>query len=136
MSILELVIYFGLSFGLLMIAMTVHEFAHGFTAYKLGDNTAKYSGRLTLNPLAHIDIMGTIIVPLLLVMARMPPIGWAKPVPINYWALSNPKRDIVFIGASGPLANIVLAVIISLLIKIIPLPAIIFTILIRLVLNI
>jgi len=112
-----MILSFGLLFTLLMIAISVHEFAHGLCAYKLGDNTAKYSGRLTLNPIAHIDLMGTIIVPLLLVIAGMPPIGWAKPVPINYWALRNPKRDIIFVGFSGPLANILLAIFISLLIR-------------------
>jgi len=127
-----MILSFGLLFVLLMIAISFHEFAHGFCAYKLGDNTAKYSGRLTLNPIAHIDLMGTIIVPLLLVIAGMPPIGWAKPVPINYWALRNPKRDIIFVGFSGPLANILLAIFISLLIRLLPLPAALVAVFIKL----
>lgn len=133
MNILSILLYFGLSFGLLIIAITVHEFAHGFAAYKLGDSTAKYSGRLTLNPIAHIDLMGTIVVPLLLVFAGMPPIGWAKPVPINYWALRNPKRDIVIVGASGPISNIILAVILAVIIRIIPVPVLLGTVLIKLI---
>lgn len=117
---------FLLSFGLLMIAMTVHEFAHGFTAYKLGDVTAKYAGRLTLNPLAHIDPFWTLILPLVLYITSNGAFvfGAAKPVPVNYWALKNPKRDIVLIGSSGPLANLILAVILSAVLKAIPMPGI------------
>lgn len=118
MSIFGLII----SFGLLMIAMTVHEFAHGFVAYKLGDNTAKYSGRLTLNPLAHIDPMGTILMPLFLFMATGGRFvfGYAKPVPINYWSLKNPRRDMGLIGLSGPAANIIFAFLISMAWKVMP----------------
>jgi len=107
------------SFGLLIIAMSFHEFAHGWVAYKLGDTTAKYSGRLTLNPLAHIDLMGTIILPLLLFVATNGRFvfGAAKPVPINYLALRNPRRDIIWIGASGPAANLVFAALLSVLFR-------------------
>jgi len=115
-----------ISFGLLIIAMTVHEFAHGWVANKLGDPTAKYSGRLTLNPLAHIDPLGTIILPLALFIATSGRFvfGAAKPVPINYWSLKNPKRDIILVGAAGPLANFVLAFILSLLWRVLPLSTI------------
>ncbi|MBM3255777.1 MAG: site-2 protease family protein, partial [Candidatus Omnitrophica bacterium] len=108
------------SFGFLIIAMTVHEFAHGFLAYKLGDSTAKYSGRLTLNPLAHIDPLGTIIIPLLLFITTRGQFvfGAAKPIPINYLALRNPKKDIIWIGASGPLANFALAIVFSLFFRV------------------
>lgn len=108
-----------LSFGLLMIAMTVHEFSHGWVAYKLGDNTAKYSGRLTLNPLAHIDLFGTVILPIFLFITTRGHFvfGYAKPVPINYWGLRNPKRDMGLIGLSGPLANFMFAVLLSLIWK-------------------
>lgn len=120
MNLLGLIV----SFGLLMIAMTVHEFSHGFVAYKLGDNTAKLSGRLTLNPLAHIDPIWTVALPILLYITTNGQFvfGAAKPVPINYWALRNPKRDIVWIGASGPLSNFIFAFLLSLVIKFIPLP--------------
>ncbi len=113
---------FLVSFGLLMVAVSVHEFAHGWTAYKLGDNTAKYSGRLTLNPLAHIDPVWTILLPLFLFISTGGQFvfGAAKPVPINYWALRNPKRDIIWVGLSGPLANFILAFLASLLLKITP----------------
>ena len=108
-----------ISFGLLMIAMTVHEFAHGWVAYKLGDTTAKYAGRLTLNPFAHIDPIGTVILPISLFIATGGRFvfGAAKPVPINYWALRNPKRDIIWIGLSGPMANFIFAFILSILWK-------------------
>lgn len=116
-----------ISFGLLMIAMSVHEFSHGWVAYKLGDATAKHSGRLTLNPLAHIDPIGTVILPLSLFIATRGRFifGAAKPVPINYSALKNPKRDIVWVGASGPLANFIFAFILSILWRIIPSPSIV-----------
>jgi len=100
-----------------MIAMTVHEFSHGWVAYKLGDPTAKYSGRLTLNPLAHIDPVWTFLLPMFLFMTTGFVFGAAKPVPINYSALKNPKRDIIWIGASGPLANFALAFLLSLVLK-------------------
>ncbi len=102
--------------------MTFHEFAHGWMAYKLGDSTAKYSGRLTLNPLAHIDPFGTILLPLILFISTHGQFvfGAAKPVPINYWALKNPKRDIIWVGLSGPLANFILAVGLSIIFRFLP----------------
>ena len=126
MSIGQLVISFGVSFSLLLIAMTVHEFAHGLVAYKLGDSTARLSGRLTLNPLAHIDPFWTILLPLVLFLSSSGQFvfGAAKPVPINYQALNNPKRDIIWIGLSGPLANLMLAFIIAQVLKFIYLPAV------------
>jgi Zn-dependent protease len=115
---------FLLSFALLMVAMTVHEFAHGWVAFKLGDTTAKYSGRLTLNPLAHIDPIWTFLVPLLLFISTNGQFvfGAAKPVPVNYWALKNPKRDMVWIGASGPLTNLLFAYLLSLPLRFITFP--------------
>jgi len=113
---------FIISFGLLLIAMTVHEFAHGWLAYKLGDNTAKYSGRLSLNPLAHIDPIGTIMLPLILFISTNGQFvfGAAKPVPINYHALRNPRKDMLWIGLAGPLSNFIFALALSLLLPIIP----------------
>ena len=111
-----------ISFALLIIAMTVHEFAHGWVAYKLGDTTAKYAGRLTLNPLAHIDPIGTVVLPLFLFIATGGQFvfGAAKPVPINYWALKNPKRDMALIGISGPLANFLFALVLTVIFKLLP----------------
>jgi Zn-dependent protease len=111
-----------ISFSLLVIAMTVHEFAHGWIAFKLGDKTAKYSGRLTLNPLAHIDPVWTILIPLMLFLGSKGQFvfGAAKPVPVDYTQLNNPKRDMIWIALSGPLANIIFAVLISLLLRFMP----------------
>jgi len=136
LSFLQLVISFAISFSLLLIAMTVHEFAHGLTAYKLGDSTARFSGRLTLNPLAHIDFFWTILLPLALFLSSSGHFvfGAAKPVPINYQALKNPKRDIIWIGLSGPLANLILAFIIAQVLKFISLSGIPFYLLLNLLL--
>jgi Zn-dependent protease len=111
-----------ISFALLLVSVSVHEFAHGWVAYKFGDNTAKYSGRLTLNPLAHVDPIGTIILPIALFIATQGRFvfGAAKPVPVNFSLLKNPKRDIIWVGISGPAANFIFAVCLSLLWKVIP----------------
>jgi len=100
-------------------ALTIHEYAHGWIAYKKGDPTAFYSGRLTLNPLAHIDPVGTVIFPIVLLIMTQGKFtfGWAKPVPINYQALNNPKKDILWVGLAGPLANIAFALVLSLLVR-------------------
>lgn len=127
MIIASLFLSFIISFGLLMIAVTVHEFAHGWAAFKLGDRTAWYSGRLTFNPLAHIDPLWTFLFPLFLFISTGGRFifGAAKPVPVNYFRLNNPKRDISLVGASGPLANLVFAFVLSILYKSLPTPAII-----------
>ena len=113
---------FLVSFGLLVIAMSVHEASHAFTAYSLGDSTAKQFGRLTLNPLAHIDFFWTFLLPLFLFMTTNGRFvfGAAKPVPVNYWLLKHPKRDMILIGASGPLANFIFAAALAGLLKVIP----------------
>jgi Zn-dependent protease len=89
----------------------VHEAAHGWVAHKLGDPTAYHMGRITLNPIAHIDPFGTIIFPLMLIVMRAPFLfGYAKPVPVNPLNLRNPKRDNLLISAAGPLSNLAVAV--------------------------
>jgi Zn-dependent protease len=99
-----------------IIAITFHEAAHGFVALRLGDDTALRQGRVTFNPLKHIDPMGTIVLPALLLFLRSPFLfGYAKPVPVNFRALRNPRRDIVWVAAAGPATNIVLAVVAALL---------------------
>jgi len=134
MGLFGLLISFAISFALLIIAMTVHEFSHGLVAFKLGDSTAKLNGRLTLNPLAHIDLFWTILLPLMLYVSTNGNFvfGSAKPVPINYWALRNPKRDIIWIGLAGPLANLILAFIVAQIIKFIPLGGILASLLFNL----
>jgi Zn-dependent protease len=94
----------------LLFAITIHEASHGWAAYKLGDPTAMAAGRVTLNPLAHIDPFGTIILPLLLALFRAPVFGWAKPVPVNPHFLKNPRRDGFWISLAGPAANVIAAV--------------------------
>ena len=113
---------FLISFVFLMVGVTVHEFAHGWVAYKSGDNTAKFSGRLTLNPLAHIDPVMTFIFPLLLYLSTGGRFvfGAAKPVPVDFSALRNPRKDMVLVGLAGPAANFLLALLLSLLWKVIP----------------
>ena len=112
------------SIFIFLVAMTIHEFAHGWVAEKLGDSTARDAGRLTLNPLAHIDPMGTVLLPLILVLSGSPIIfGWAKPVPVNFAFLRNPKRDMIWVGLAGPLANILLAILLALIVRMGLIPA-------------
>lgn len=95
----------------ILIAIILHEIAHGWVANYLGDDTAKRAGRLTLNPLPHIDPFGSVLLPLLLVVIGSPFVfGWAKPVPVNFGNLGNPKRDMVAVAFAGPGTNLVLAV--------------------------
>ncbi|MCF7874026.1 MAG: site-2 protease family protein [Candidatus Omnitrophica bacterium] len=107
-----------LRIAILVFSLCFHEYCHGWAASKLGDPTPKESGRLTLNPLAHIDLFGTIILPILLAMTAGFPIGYAKPVPINPNHFKNPKKDIKWIGLSGPMANMLLLLVFIILIKI------------------
>src|SRR3990170_6113949 len=93
----------------LLFAITVHEVAHGWVAKQFGDPTAQRLGRLTLNPLKHIDPLGTILVPGLLLMLGGFIFGWAKPVPVTWQNLRNPKRDIALVAAAGPAANLCMA---------------------------
>ncbi len=93
-----------------LIAITFHEYWHGRMAYKLGDPTAAEAGRLTLNPLAHLDPIGT----LMLLLFRF---GWAKPVPVNFNRLKHPKRDMIYVSLAGPIANVVIAVIFALVLR-------------------
>lgn len=87
-----------------LICITLHELAHGYVAYRLGDDTAKRAGRLTLNPLRHIDIMG-------LLMMIVFKFGWAKPVPVNMWKFKNPKKGMAITAAAGPIANLLIAIV-------------------------
>lgn len=93
----------------IFFALSVHESAHGWMAEKFGDPTARMQGRITLNPIAHIDPVGTIIVPVFLAIMGAPVFGWAKPVMVNPYNLKNPKRDNIYISAAGPGSNLIIA---------------------------
>ena len=94
----------------LVIAVVFHEVAHGWVANRLGDSTAARLGRLTLNPIAHIDLFGSILFPAMLILSGSPFVfGYAKPVPVNFNNLRNPKRDMVWVAAAGPATNLLLA---------------------------
>lgn len=108
----EFIIKAALSIVPFMFAVTIHEVMHGFAAYKLGDDTAKNAGRLTLNPIAHIDPIGLLV----LLLTRI--IGWAKPVPVNYYNLRH-KYGVAIVSAAGPLANLVTAFLSAFVLKII-----------------
>jgi len=105
----------------LLFSVIIHELAHGYVAYSLGDPTAKYAGRLTLNPLSHLDLFGSIILPLLLFLAGSPFLfGWAKPVPINPYNFKDQKYGELKVSIAGPASNFLLAIIFGLLLRFIP----------------
>jgi Zn-dependent protease len=93
----------------LILSLSFHEAAHAWSANRLGDPTARLLGRLTLNPLAHIDWIGTVLFPLLAVISNLPLIGWARPVPVNPVNLPHPRRDFAMVAAAGPASNLLLA---------------------------
>lgn len=103
----------------ILIAITFHELSHGFVANRLGDPTAKMLGRLTLNPLAHIDLFGTILLPLMLIVLHAPFVfGYAKPVPINPMNFRNPRKGMAISAAAGPITNIIIALISGIILRI------------------
>ena len=102
-----------------IFAITLHEAAHGYVAKHFGDNTAYVLGRISLNPLRHIDPIGTVLVPLLILLTTSGTFlfGWAKPVPVDFGSLRHPKRDMLWVAAAGPLANLIMALLWALLFK-------------------
>jgi Zn-dependent protease len=97
------------AFVILVLSLSVHEAAHAWMADKLGDPTARHLGRLTLNPLKHIDWIGTVLFPLMAMFWNLPLIGWAKPVPVNWANLRAPRRDFAIVALAGPVSNLLLA---------------------------
>lgn len=104
----------------LIASLSVHEAAHAWTAHRLGDPTAQRLGRLSLNPAAHVDPIGTLLFPLIAMLTNLPLIGWAKPVPVDPRFLKHPKRDFAIIAAAGPASNVVMAVIGAVILAVIP----------------
>lgn len=119
MNLRQEILYTILSLPALLIALTVHEYAHGYAAYKMGDPTAKYSGRLSLNPVHHLDLMGT----LCMLFFHF---GWARPVPVNPRNFRDPKKGSVIVSLAGPMANFVVALIsmfaLQIMIRVFPYP--------------
>lgn len=108
---------------ILLLSIIIHEIAHGAMANHLGDPTARYAGRLTLNPIKHLDPVGSVLLPLLLIITGSPfLIGWAKPVPVNPYNLHNPKKDMAKIAAAGPAINFSIALFFALLIQFFSVP--------------
>jgi Zn-dependent protease len=109
-------------FVLLIGSLTFHEAAHAWTANKLGDPTARMLGRLSLNPAVHIDVIGTIVFPLIALLTGVPLIGWAKPVPVDMRNLRHPRRDFAIVALAGPISNLVLATAGAIIFKAMPDP--------------
>ncbi|MEN0058871.1 MAG: site-2 protease family protein [Bdellovibrio sp.] len=117
MDLIEIGAKVGIYFIPFLFALCFHEYAHGWVARRRGDNTAEMMGRLTMNPIAHMDLIGTVILPLVSIVLATPIFfGWAKPVPVNTRNLKNPRVDMFWIALAGPLSNILLAFIGSVLI--------------------
>jgi Zn-dependent protease len=106
-----------ISLFVVLFAITVHEASHGWAALKKGDPTAFHMGRITLNPIRHIDPVGTILLPLILIIMGAPPFGWAKPVPVNPLNLKDPRKDNLIISIAGPVSNISVAAVAFILLK-------------------
>ena len=107
-------------FAVLLFSLTVHEAAHAWSADRLGDGTARSLGRLSLNPLVHIDPIGTLLFPLLALFANVPLIGWAKPVPVDVRRLRRHRRDYVLVAAAGPASNLALAIVAAVALRLLP----------------
>lgn len=110
----------GVWFAAFVVSLTFHEAAHAWTAAKLGDPTARMLGRLSLNPLVHIDPIGTVLFPLIGMFTGAPLIGWARPVPVDVRYLRHPRRDFAIVAAAGPISNLILAVACSSVFAVLP----------------
>lgn len=104
-------------FAILILSLSVHEAAHAWTADRLGDPTARLLGRLTINPLAHIDWIGTVLFPLIAMISNLPLLGWAKPVPVNINQLRSPRRDFAIVAVAGPVSNLLMALVAAIVLQ-------------------
>jgi Zn-dependent protease len=116
---IEFLLFIALGFILFLVSLSVHEAAHAWSANKLGDPTSKFDGRMSLNPLAHIDIYGTVIIPIILIISNVPAFGWAKPVMVNIRNFKNPPRDNLLTALAGPAANILFALVLYLIVRLV-----------------
>jgi Zn-dependent protease len=107
----------AIGFGVVLISLTIHEAAHAWTADRLGDPTARVLGRVSLNPLVHIDPIGTVLLPIVAAVSHLPIIGWAKPVPVSMRNLRDPRRDFMIVAAAGPISNLLQAVAAAMLLR-------------------
>ena len=109
-----------IAFIVLLFSLTVHEMAHAWTADRLGDPTARLLGRVSLNPIVHADLIGTVVFPLVSMISGATLIGWAKPVPVNLRYLRHPRRDYMLVAAAGPASNLILAVFAAIVLAVVP----------------
>ena len=105
-------------FAIVLVSLTIHEAAHAWTADRLGDPTARMLGRVSLNPIVHIDPIGTILLPIIAVLSGLPIIGWAKPVPVNISRLRHHRRDFMIVAAAGPISNLLQAVVAAVVVRV------------------
>jgi Zn-dependent protease len=108
------------SLAVLLFSLTVHEAAHAWSAFRLGDPTAHHLGRISLNPAVHVDPIGTLLLPLVAAVTGAPLIGWAKPVPVDTRRLEHPRRDFMIVAAAGPASNLALAVVAAVVLRLAP----------------
>jgi Zn-dependent protease len=104
-------------FVVLIVSLSVHEAAHAWTADRLGDPTARHLGRLTLNPISHVDPIGTVLFPLIAIISGLPLLGWAKPVPVDPRNLASPRRDFAIVALAGPVSNLLMAMAAAVVLK-------------------
>jgi Zn-dependent protease len=109
----------AIAFAIVLASLTVHEAAHAWTADRLGDPTARILGRVSLNPIVHMDLIGTVILPIIAAVSGLPIIGWAKPVPVNISRLRRQRRDFVLVAAAGPASNIALAILAAMVLRLV-----------------
>jgi Zn-dependent protease len=121
MDIADIIQRIAISIPPLLLALTLHELAHGFVALRFGDQTARWAGRLTLNPIKHMDPLGTMMI-LFGMITRAPVIGWAKPVPVNPYNLRHPQTDMIWVALAGPAMNLLLATLSALALRSFPGP--------------
>ena len=107
----------AIGLGIILVSLSVHEAAHAWSADKLGDPTARLLGRVTLNPIPHIDPIGTLLLPAIMVATGLPILGWAKPVPVNVSRFAQPRRDFMIVAAAGPISNILQAVLAAVVLR-------------------